>query len=372
MSESAASPRNCVMVERFREWAKEDMIPWLRGVAAVTRLKTSRILSWGGAYGANIPYTRDDDALLEDLFVREITIESEDVITYAALEMLKSESGRVKSFYDWLIEKGTKIEFDNKMLTRDSLNLQIAQYLAAKDRLAELSDDRIAAVSIKCHFEVSTSCLGCTECLIPAFLPFGEDNEGKKSIVPVACEGDTKGALTEAILHMLRPEVPPLFGDLIVHTNEHITIANCGSSSVYWADRSGTPEALAKVSILPQLHGRSGGAIRYLSAPGEVTAARLFRLRGKYYMYMGVGKIHDQREYTKSTHGIHWPQSLLTFEDVDHYDIFKTIPSNHMVLTSGNIIEELGHFCRYHGLGIVRCDDPMSLRAFRDIAAYGQ
>jgi L-fucose isomerase-like protein len=335
-------------------------------------MKNSRILSWGGSYGANIPYTRDDDAFLEDLFIREIIIESEDVITCAALEMVKSQDKRIQSFYNWLVGKGTKIEFDNKMLTRDSLNLQIAQYLATRDRLAELSDDRIVAVSVKCHFEVSTSCLGCTECLIPAFLPFGEDNEGKRNVVPVACEGDIKGALTEAILHILRPEVPPLFGDLIVHTDEHITIANCGSSSVYWADRSGTSDALGKVSILPQLHGRSGGAVRYLSAPGEVTAARLFRLRGNYYMYMGVGKIHDQREYTKSTHGIHWPQSLLTFEGVDHYDIFKTIPSNHMVLTSGNIIAELTHFCRYQGIQIVRCDDPASLRAFRDLIAYGQ
>jgi L-fucose isomerase-like protein len=370
MSESAAAPRNCVMLERFREWNKKDMIPWLRGVATATRMKNSRILAWGGAYGANIPYTRDDEALLEDLLVREILIESEDVISYPALEMVKSNPQRIEAFYKWLTTNGVEIKFDGKMLTREVLNLQIAQYLTARDRLGSMAEDRIAAVSIKCHFETSTSCLGCTECLLPAFLPFAEDNEGKRDIVPVACEGDVKGAITEAVLNYLKPEVPPLFGDLIVHTDEHITIANCGSSSVYWADPGSSSKALSKISILPQLHGRTGGAVRYLSAPGEVTAARFFRFKGKYYMYMGLGKIHDQREYTKSTHGVHWPQTLLTFDQVDHYEIFRTIPSNHMVLTSGNVMEELTWFCRYNGIRIVRCDDPAGLRSFKDLVAY--
>ena len=366
MSESSLAPRNCIMLERFREWNKEDMIPWLKGVAAASKLKKSRILSWGGAYGANIPYTRDDDALLEDLLVREIIIESEDVISYPALEMVKSNQARIDRFYQWIVDNGVKLQFDGKMLTRESLNLQIAQYLAARDRLKEMAEENIVSVSIKCHFETSTSCLGCTECLIPAFLPFGEDNEGQRDIVPVACEGDIKGALTEAILCMLNPGVPPLFGDVIVHTDEHITIANCGSSSVYWADPSGVRNALSKVSILPQLHGRSGGAVRYLSAPGEVTAARFFRFKGKYYMYMGLGRIHDQTEYTKSTHGVHWPQTLLTFDSVSHYEIFRSVPSNHMVLTSGNSIKELEWFCRYNGIKIVRCDNPDSLRKFQE------
>jgi L-fucose isomerase-like protein len=370
MSESAASPRNCVMLERFREWNQKDIVPWLKGVAAVTRMKKSRILAWGGTYGANIPYTRDDESLLEDLLVREVVIESEDVITYAALEMVKKNPGRIEAFQKWLEKNGTKIGFDGKMLTKEAFNLQIAQYFAARDRLASMKDERIAAVSIKCHFETSTSCLGCTECLIPAFLPFAEDNEGKRDIIPVACEGDAKGAITEAILTMLKPGVPPLFGDLIVHTDEHITIANCGSSSVYWADPSSAAAALSKTSILPQLHGRSGGAVRYLSSSGPVTAARFFRFKGKYYMYMGLGRIHEQREFSKSTHGVNWPQTLLAFDDVDHYEIFKTIPANHMVLTSGNVIDELIWFCRYNGIRIVRCDNQASLASFKEQTAY--
>jgi L-fucose isomerase-like protein len=205
--------------------------------------------------------------------------------------------------------------------------------------------------------------------MIPAFLPFGEDSEGGKAMVPVACEGDLKGAMTSAILAAINPGVPPLFGDVIVHTDEHITISNCGSSSVYWAGRShDAGQTLSRVRIMPQLHGASGGAVRYLSAPGPVTVARLFRLKGRYYMYMGAGRI-EHTEYTSSTHGTHWPQTLVTF-DTDHADIFDTIPCQHMVLTGGDVTEELIHYCRYLGIRPVRCDDPSSLNEFRNRIAY--
>ncbi len=371
VTESCKSPRCCVMLERFREGGEDELISWVKGCSAVTRLKRKRLLAWGGAYGANIPYTREDEALLEDTMVREIVFESEDYLTMAAKDIVANQPGRVEKFIEWLEDKGVSIEFDGVMLTEQSLRLQTGQYLAARDRLKAYEEENIAAVSVKCHFDVSTECLGCTECMIPAFLPFFEDSEGEQSIVPVACEGDLKGALTSAILFEIAPDTPPLFGDVVAHEDEYITISNCGASSVYWAGRGrDAGESLSKVRILPQLHGASGGAVKYLSAPGAVTAARLFRFKGSYFMYYGVGEI-KATGYSKSTHGTHWPQSLVTF-DIGHADIFNTIPCQHMVLTEGDVTAELTHYCRYLGIKPVRCDSVESLNAFREHIAYGE
>lgn len=371
MTESSETPRQCLMTERFREWNYQEMIPWIKGASAVVRLRKSRILAWGGTYGANIPYTRDDDALLEDKLVREIIYESEEYISSGAKTIVEKQPKRIHAFRAWLEQNGVTIQFDEKMLTPSVLDLQIGQYLAAKDRLDHYRDNGIVSVTVKCHFDVSTDCLGCTECLIPAFLPYHEDHEGEKQIVPVSCEGDIKAAVTSAILLTLNPDSPPLFGDVIVHTDEHMTVSNCGASSVYWAGRDLNSRAnLSNVKICPQLHGRSGGAVRYLAVSGTITAARLFRCKGTYFMYMGVGKVHEQRDFTQTIHGTNWPQTLITF-GTNHYDIFRTIPSNHIVLTEGDISLELEHFCRYQGIQVIRCDQEDSLKAFRKLLAYG-
>lgn len=365
-TESPVAPRCCRMMERFRDSEQDEIISWIIGCASASRLKKQRILSWGGTYGANIPFTREDEALLEDTLVREVIYESEEYINDAALKMVKENPERVEKFVNWLKEKGTKIVCDGCMLNDEVLKLQAGQYLAARDRLKHYSADNIAGVSFKCHFETSTECLGCTACFLPAFLPFGEDSEGVQDEIPTACEGDLKGAVTSAILHTINPDCPPLFGDVIAATKDNVRISNCGSSSAYWAGRSKkSEENLSKVEILPQQHGKSGGAVKYLAAKGEVTIARLFRYAGKYYMYFGAGVI-DVDDYAPSNHGTHWPQALIRFNNVDHKDIFRTVPAQHLAVTEGDITEALEYYCRYLGIGVVRCDNPDSLREFRN------
>ena len=77
--------------------------------------------------------------------------------------------------------------------------------------------------------------MGCTECLTPAFLPFGLDAEGARPVLPLACEGDLNGLVSLVLLHFLNPGVPPLFGDLVYYGEDLILMRNCGASSVYWA-----------------------------------------------------------------------------------------------------------------------------------------
>ena len=378
------SSKNCALLERFRDSENEQFLNWLRGVTALQKMKSSRVICWGGFYGADIPFTRDDDAAIENIFVREVISEQEMVIMQKDENIIKEQPARINGFIDWLNKNKVKILYDNAILTPDSLKFQIGQYFAVKDRLEELKDDNIQGVTVKCHFEVSTNCTGCTECLIPGFLPFGVDSEGLKPDIPVGCEGDLKGLLTSMMMRFINPKVPPLFGDIITFNKDYVLISNCGSASVYWAARSNNPEiTLPQVKLLPQVHGKSGSAVHYFTpetkAEGKndgladndkgqnegnnygekVTYARLFRINRKYYMYLGVGRITQ----AGGTHGRVWPVTKVYFES-DPYLLFKTSPANHGSLTEGDITREIEFFCKYAGVEVVRCDDDKSLKDF--------
>ena len=73
----AASSRESLLVERFRDSEPEMLLQWLRGAGALGRMRRGRLLTWGGAFGTDVPCTRDDEAELEGLLVREILTEQE-------------------------------------------------------------------------------------------------------------------------------------------------------------------------------------------------------------------------------------------------------------------------------------------------------
>lgn len=361
--ESAYS-KNLLLLERFRTSEKDDVLYWLKGAGALQAMKKGRLIAWGGTYGADIPWTRDDEAILENIFIKEIIHEQELVLIEGARKMMKDAPARIDTFIRWLQDNNVTIRFDKQMLTDDALRFQIGQYFSAKDRLQELQDEHVLGVSIKCHFEVSTNCIGCTECLIPGFLPFGEDSEGHKGIVPVACEGDLKGLLSLVMLHGIKPDIPPLFGDMIYFKKSNMLMSNCGASSVYWAGRSNDRKvSLPKVSLLPQVHGKSGSTVHYITPGGDITLARLFRVKGQYLMYLGVGRVSDDPSEVKMREGAPWPQTYVVF-DADPYLLYKSSPCNHGCATEGDVTKEVEAFCRYAGVRVIRCDDNSSLENY--------
>jgi L-fucose/D-arabinose isomerase len=355
--------KNSMLTERFQDCEIDSIVQWLKGAGTLQLMKRSRVLSFGGSYGADIPYTRDDEFSLENKFIKEIISEQEITIIEKARKILKNQAQRVDLFLKWLTNNEVEISYDNKMLSEESLKFQIAQYLAVKDRLRELANEDILGISVKCHFEVSTSSIGCTECIIPGFLPFNSDSEGKKEIMPVACEGDIKGLLTLVMLNILNPLVPPLFGDMIKYKKDYVIMSNCGSSSVYWAARSEDVKSnLAKVSLKPQVHGKSGCAVHYKTPQGEATFARLFRVKGIYYMHLGKINILDPDQVSDKI-TLPWPQTYFQF-NADHNLFFKTSPCNHGCITEGDLIKEIEIFCKYAGIRIVRSDSNESMYAF--------
>ena len=78
---------------RFRDSEPQDIRDWLRGVAAYTRLRRSRLLCWGGGYGADLPFTRSDPAALESCLVREVLQEQEIVLVERARTIAAGSPG---------------------------------------------------------------------------------------------------------------------------------------------------------------------------------------------------------------------------------------------------------------------------------------
>jgi L-fucose isomerase len=359
-----APTRNCLLIERFRDTERDRMLQWLRGAGALQKMRKGRLLMWGGAFGADVPCTRDDEAALENRLVREILIEQEMVLVEAARTIVRENPKRVEHFLDWLRKKKVSITPDGKMLTEEVLRFSAGHYLAAKDRIASMEGENILGTSVKCHFETSTDCVGCTLCLVPGFLPFGEDNEGPREAVPVACEGDLKALLTMVMLHQINPAVPPLFGDTIWFRKDSMLLSNCGSSSVWWAGRSADPGvSLPRVSLMPQLHGKSGSSVSYVTPPGSVTYARLFRIRGRYFMYLGAGQVPADVQKIDRAPG--WPQTQVSF-GTDPALLYATSPSNHGCLTAGDVTREVEAFCRGAGIPVVRCDSNESMERHLD------
>lgn len=359
------SPRSsaAALVESFLEEDSDTLLRWMSGASALSRTRRSRVMLWGGTFGAEMPYTRSDSASLERLFLREVLTEQEEVLVERARNIVSGQHARVDSFLGWLSSNGADLRVDGKMATPAALDFQVGLYLAARDRLDELetAQEPIAAASIKCHYEMSITCQGCTACLLPAFLPFAQDAEGARRIVPFACEGDLNGVVTVALLHALNPAVPPLFGDLVSFKKDHVLLRNCGGASVYWAGRSLEPKrSLSRVRLAANLHGKSGAAVHYESPAGEaVTFARLYREGGQFRMLVGEGHVVEEAASTRYEDP--WPHTRLDL-GVDPKLLFRCAPCNHGSLTEGCLATEIETACGYAGVPVYRCDDAESLR----------
>ncbi len=192
---------------------------------------------WGGSYAVKMDQLQDDFTKLKSFLVRDILLEDQYILISRAERIRSGQPQRIRAFLDWLRAMGLRITRDPKMVTDEALEKQTALLLAARDRLAELDDENIRGVSIKCQHEIYSE-YGVNACMLPAFLPFPENELGPQRVYPTVCEGDTKGLLTGMLLHAVNPAVPPAFGDLVSVGDDHVEFANCGAGSLFWARNS--------------------------------------------------------------------------------------------------------------------------------------
>jgi len=355
--------------ERIRG-SYEETSAWARGACAYSRLRKQAVMLWGASYSLAMEHLRDDPARLKCAVIGDVLEEGQYYLIKRADQMLAGTDPQIDEFVSWLNDNGTQITFDDPsgervMLTPETLRRQIALYLAARQRLAELSDANIVGVSIKCQNELSED-YGCTGCFLPAFLPFPEDAQGPQAVIPTTCEGDLKTLLTACLFHGVQPQVPPLFGDFKFAGDEYFLISNCGAASVYYAANSTQPsESLPRVRIQGQCHCASGGAVGWDGLPGTYTVGRLVRIRGEYFMQMGLAEAQEVTAEVKANaiFGSMWPHHALSMA-TESDRLVKVLGGNHFAGTVGDVTAEVGFACRQAGIPVVRLDNPDEVDAF--------
>lgn len=353
-----------------REDSIESILPWLKAACAIDHLKRGKLLLWGGSPALNMEHLNDDIPYLKRFIIGDIESQDQYMLVKYAEKVLQQNPDRILKFKNWLIMNGCKIIFDKRMITEEILHKQIALYLAGKDILNDFHSkgERIIGSSIKCQPELSVE-YGITPCLLPAFLPFSEDHEGRKPVIPTVCEGDIKGLLTSAILYSLNKSIPPLFGDIKVISNEYFIIANCGAASAYYAALTDDlKKTLSNSHIEPQCQGVAGGAFGYHTpaSKGDATYVRICRIDGNYILQYGIGKIVPIKEKQEFGWGTTWPHTAVQIKVKP--DLFiKAIGTNHLSLTLGNFQDELVEISKMLDIPIVRLDNEESLQNFLSI-----
>ena len=323
---------------------------WARGAAAASWLKQQVLLLWGGSYCLKMAHLDDDASRLKALFIGDILVEDQYHLIQGAEAMLKSDKKRVQAMVQWLKKGGASIVWDKPMLTPAVLNRQIALYLAARDRLAQLEGEGVSGVSIKCQPALSEA-WGVTGCMLPAFLPFERDSEGQRQAVPTTCEGDIKGLITSLLLERLAG-VPAGFGDIRnmeIQGRQCLIVSNCGAASAYYAALSGDPKkALPALRFRGQCQGASGAAIGYSTpAFGKATIARLIRKQGRYIMQYAAAESLDASPdvMARLGWGDVWPVSVFDI-NMDLGTFTASVGSNHYSFVPGDFIHELKSWCR--------------------------
>ncbi len=347
---------------------KEGVLPWIRGVSAGSKLARGSLLLWGFSYCLRMEHLQDDLPRLKSFLVGDFLMEEQYGLIRRAEELL-GQAKRIDAMVSWLSRGGCRIEYDEEMLTQESLRREVALYLAAKDsvmaRIAE--GEAVLGASIRCQPELSVE-YGVTPCLIPSLIPYPEDAEGTKPVIPVVCEGDIKGLVTCALLHQINPSCPPLFGDLKYVDDNLMIISNCGGASIYYSSLSPLAcECLPEVWIRGQVQGASGGAVGFYSKPSKVTVARITRIDGEYWMQYGMGAITQMTEEVKSKilWGRMWPNTPIEMSAPRDL-LIAAVGSNHFSASPGDLTREIEAFCRLKDMPRVRLDSEEELEAFVD------
>jgi L-fucose isomerase-like protein len=364
---------NCYALTHDRVFGdREELLSWVRAVTAYSNMRESALLLWGGSYAVNMEQLQDDVPKLKSFMIREVLSEDQLVLVSRAENIIRTQPERIEAFIEWITGHGLEIEYDEHMVTKESLQKQTALLIAARDRLLELKDENIAGVSIKCQPEIYYE-YGVNACTLPAFLPFAYNEEGLHRVYPTVCEGDIKGLLSSVLLYFLNSQVPPAFGDLVSVGDDHIEFANCGAGSLFWAANSMSPDkALSRTAAVGNIHGVSGAAFSYYGKAAEqLTIMRLTRICGKYYMQLGAGRAYDAEEFLQRLLGAdledHLGQTwgkLVVDLGVKASNFVKVIGANHLSATLGDVTKEAALVCRMWGIPVIRIDSNEELQKF--------
>ncbi|MEM2129642.1 MAG: L-fucose/L-arabinose isomerase family protein [Candidatus Bathyarchaeia archaeon] len=249
---------------------------------------------------------------------------------------------------------GSRLKYDGKMLTKETLKTQIKLYLAMKMVNKEKGFD---FCGLKGQRELTEYvCLGD----VPEMLmndPY--DWNGPKETTVCATEADSLAAVTMQLLKYVTGGLPVLFMDVrLYHSDKDIwDFCNSGNHASWYAARSMKPEEnFRKVTFHPALeyYFKAGGAsVEFDAAPGELTFARLGLWDDKLYMVIVLGEALDlppeERKSLNEETNPTWPHVHARLH-CGFDEFIKLFPSNHILAVAGNHLRRLEYLCELSGV----------------------
>lgn len=249
---------------------------------------------------------------------------------------------------------GDRIKYDGKMLTRESLKMQIRLYLAIKIVNQEKGFD---FCGLKGQRELSEYV--CLADVAEMLMNDPYDWNGPKEPMVCATEADAFAAITMQILKYISGGLPTLFMDVrLYHPDLDLwDFCNSGNHSSWYASQSYDPrENFKKVTFHPalELYFKAGGAsVEFDAAPSEITFARLGLWDHQLYMVMvrgrGVELPLEQRRALNAQTDPTWPHVHAKLNC--GFDEFITVfPCNHILGVAGNHLRSLTYLCEIAGI----------------------
>ena len=258
---------------------------------------------------------------------------------------------RVKTGFNWLKKQVKQICFDKDQLTEGKFELQIRSYLAAKDIIKDYCLD---FVGIKCHYEMSEYFV--TQCLTISLLNDTADWEGRGEPIVAACEADSDGALTMQMMKLVSKK-PVALLDLRHYDekNKLFVLVNCGASAPWFAERSNDAcQNFCRASLLPAIKKYKGGGahVEFNYKAGKFTAARLFREKDKYKMFISPVEFKDFPKGYKKNPPV-WPCALAKMK-ISPDDLIDKLSANHLHFSEGDRARELEYICKFYDIEVIK------------------
>jgi L-fucose isomerase len=302
------------------------IVSFARAAKVVKQLRGSVLGVFGGR-SAGMYTAMVDPSQVKRLFGVEIEHRDQYQIILEAKRIPQLE---VDKLYNW-----TKVTYGNIEANQEIMEKSIRVYLSLKKIKKR---EKFDFLTVKCQPELIDNY--ASACLANSLLI----DEGIVS----SCECDINAALTMQILHLLSNSAV-MFADLnaICREDNSIRLVNCGSA----------PTTLAKdrksVNLFPQYSymGKKGGVTTtFWTKDGQVTLARLFRIKGNYTLQIAAGQSIEQPRDRLAEARERWPQAYIKLNTDDIERFIQACRSNHMHMVYGNYVQELKEVTQILGL----------------------
>lgn len=327
------------------------VIDWLRASQAATTINNEVFGLYGGhSMGMETGFAH----LTPTLKSLGCTIRQIDQLwLLKAMENVdRNEVTQGREWFESLL--GDRLLYDGKMLTPETLENQIALYLAMKAVNEEKGFD---FCGLKGQRELTEYvCLGD----VPEMImndPY--DWNGPKESFVCSTEADFYAAVTMQLMKYITGGLPTLFMDVrLYHPKLDIwDWCNSGNHSSWYAKRSMKPEKNFKeITFHPALeyYFKAGGAsVEFDAAPGKMTFARLGLWDEKPYMVIVRGEglklpAKDRKKLNDMTNPT-WPHLHARLE-CDFEEFTSVFPCNHVLGVEGDVAQALIYLCEITGI----------------------